>query len=128
QLRALGGGDAGGVLPAVLQDGQAVVQRRGDFSGSDDADDAAHVFFQAWGWSARARLDQGCERTRPSMPTLDFTRARSWSASPRVTTGPAFTRVRTPLSVCTVSVKAVMPAARRRSRSAVASAALPNAP
>src|SRR3546814_5488169 len=42
QLGAVGGGDARRVLAAVLQHGQSVVQRCRDFSGSDDADDAAH--------------------------------------------------------------------------------------
>src|SRR5690606_9601494 len=37
-----GGGDAGRVLAAVLEHGQAVVQRGRDPGGSDDADDAAH--------------------------------------------------------------------------------------
>src|SRR5690606_35694955 len=137
QPRAVARGDAGGVLPAVLQHRQAVVQRGRDFSGSDDADNAAHgdgsceclEWKGGFGNAALAaplrECGYGCERTRPSMLKLDFTRALSWSASPRVTTGPALTRVSVPLSVCTVSVKAPMPAARSRSRSALASLALP---
>ena len=42
QLAAVGGGDAGGVLAAVLEHGQPVVELCRDFSGSDDSDDAAH--------------------------------------------------------------------------------------
>ena len=42
QLRAVGGGDAGGVLSAMLENGQAVVERGRDVRGADDADDAAH--------------------------------------------------------------------------------------
>jgi len=42
QARALHGGDAGGILPAMLQDGQAVIQGRCHFRGTDDADDSAH--------------------------------------------------------------------------------------
>ena len=37
-----GGGDAGGVLTAVLQHGERVVQALIDGAGTDDADDAAH--------------------------------------------------------------------------------------
>jgi hypothetical protein len=42
QAVAVDGGDAGGVLAAVLQDGERVVERRSDFRLADDADDSAH--------------------------------------------------------------------------------------
>ena len=42
QAGAVHGGDAGGVLAPVLEDGQAVVQLGRDFALADDSDDAAH--------------------------------------------------------------------------------------
>src|SRR6185437_9465931 len=45
QAVAVEGGDARGVLAAVLQDGQTVIQRGGDFAPADDADDSAHLLF-----------------------------------------------------------------------------------
>src|SRR5690606_38669497 len=125
QAGAVAGRDAGRVLAAMLEHGQAVIQTGRDLGGSDDADDAAH----GGGLPDQAgAMAQGCGRTRPSMPKPDCTRAFSCSASAGVATGPAFTRVRRPRSVCTLAVKAPMPAARRRSRSASASAALLKAP
>ncbi len=53
QALAVDRGDAGGVLAAVLQHGERVVQRGRDFGFSDDADDAAHGGF--------AFLDQTAE-------------------------------------------------------------------
>src|SRR5690606_10799507 len=73
--------------------------------------------------------NHGCERTSPLViPSLARRRPLSCSASGRLTTGPASTRVRVPLSVSTVSVKALKPAARSWSRLAVAWAALLKAP
>ena len=43
QAFAVDRGDAGRVLAAMLQHGQAVVQRRRDFGLADDADDSAHA-------------------------------------------------------------------------------------
>ena len=51
QLATVRGGDAGRILAAVLEDSQAVVQRSGDFSGSDDSDDAAHCWGSSCGGS-----------------------------------------------------------------------------
>ncbi len=47
---ALGRGrDAGGILAAVLQHGQRVIQTLVDRTGADDADDAAHAVFSPLG-------------------------------------------------------------------------------
>src|SRR3546814_12700311 len=62
------------------------------------------------------------------MPSLARRRSLSCSASGRLTTGPASTRVRVPLSVWTVSAKALKPAARSSSRLAMAWAVLLKAP
>src|SRR6185503_6964860 len=43
QFAFAGGGDAGGVLSAVLQNGQRVIDSLIDRAGSDDADDSTHV-------------------------------------------------------------------------------------
>src|SRR5690606_38120329 len=43
QLPAIGGHDAGGILAAVLQHGQCVIELLVDWSASDDACNAAHV-------------------------------------------------------------------------------------
>src|SRR5690606_34171078 len=96
------GGDARRVLAAMLQDGQAVVQRGRDLSGSDDADDAAHEgCVRCWRKGiSRARpcapgmaSAQGCERTMPSIWVRPWICALSCSASARLSTGPALTRV-----------------------------------
>src|SRR5262249_15346292 len=42
QLAVAGGGDAGGVLTAVLQHRQGVIEALIDGAAADDADDAAH--------------------------------------------------------------------------------------
>ena len=36
------GGDTGGILPTVLQDGEGVIKRLVDVVFADDSDDAAH--------------------------------------------------------------------------------------
>ena len=63
----------------------------------------------------------------PAIPSLDCTCAFSWSEAARSATGPMRTRLSVPLSVLTLSVKALKPAARARSRSASASAGLAKA-
>ena len=64
----------------------------------------------------------------PATPTLAATGAFRCSASARRATGPTRTRCRVPFSVRTCSTKALKPAARTLSRSALASLAWPNAP
>ena len=54
QARAVGGGDAGGVLSAVLEDGQPVIKLAGNVLVADDSDDAAH------GDLLRFRLGRSC--------------------------------------------------------------------
>src|SRR5690606_21090426 len=125
QLAAVGRRYPGGVLAAVLEDGQAVVQLRGDLILADDSDDAAHDGLPA---SMLGIAGQGCERTMPLIPVLACTPAFSCSASARVMAGPTRTRVSVPLSVGTDSVKALKPRLRRRSRSARASLPEENAP
>ena len=49
QLALAGGGDAGGVLAAVLQHGQRVVEALIDCAGADDSDDAAHAWLASLG-------------------------------------------------------------------------------
>ena len=44
QFAIADGGDARGILAAVLQHGQRVVDALVDRAGSDDADDAAHAW------------------------------------------------------------------------------------
>ena len=43
ELALAGGGDAGGILAAVLQHGERIVDALIDRAGADDSDDAAHV-------------------------------------------------------------------------------------
>ena len=61
-------------------------------------------------------------------PNPEASRAFSWSASARVDTGPTRTRLSVPLSVRTGWTMALKPAARSRSRNALASAVQANAP
>src|SRR5690606_41213403 len=61
-------------------------------------------------------------------PPCAASRPRNCSASARVATGPTRTRLSVPLSVRTGWTMALKPAARRRSRRAIASASLENAP
>src|SRR5690606_38727989 len=50
QAAAVQRGDAGRILAAVLQDGERVIERRGDFRLADDADDSAHwEVLSEWG-------------------------------------------------------------------------------
>src|SRR5688572_8022427 len=79
QLAAVCGGDASGVLAAVLEHGQPVVELCRDFSGSDDADDAAHgvlilvttkrLLVAARNCCLSRKTNYGCGRTMPSMPS-----------------------------------------------------------
>src|SRR5690606_27905554 len=70
QVGAVGGGDAGCVLAAVLQHRQAVVEQAGHVIVGDDADDSAHV---------------SCSRNPRAVPPI---RAASHSSTARPATAP----------------------------------------
>ncbi|MNN42752.1 hypothetical protein D3C81_1569540 [compost metagenome] len=53
QTRAVDGGDARGILAAMLEDGQAVIKLPGDVLVADDSDDATHVARSPLGAGAR---------------------------------------------------------------------------